>query len=260
MVDGVRYFEELTAIAGQKSAFTEPKKGESHNYITFAGKDYEQSGLKGTSDEASLFSKIKSTFDKDGYIYVDRGGFVVYTSWDKAAAAYAMVIDAYSVLSDKHDDIEYYVNLLLTDGTETGYVQVDHDKYDGAVRFTNVALVNYNKNYTGSPKATGNYIDLGVLVKYTVKDGVYTLTDAAETDGAELSSAYVQGAATMKIANKNYAVTDGSIVFYQCKEETAADKFTAHYGVNVGKYDAKNNETGIPGYYEGVDVDYLETD
>ena len=149
---------------------------------------------------------------------------------------------------------------LLTDGTETGYVQVDHDKYDGAVRFTNVALVNYNKNYTGSPKATGNYIDLGVLVKYTVKDGVYTLTDAAETDGAELSSAYVQGAATMKIANKNYAVTDGSIVFYQCKEETAADKFTAHYGVNVGKYDAKNNETGIPGYYEGVDVDYLETD
>ena len=97
-------------------------------------------------------------------------------------------------------------------------------------------------------------------MKYTVKDGVYTLTDAAETDGAELSSAYVQGAATMKIANKNYAVTDGSIVFYQCKEETAADKFTAHYGVNVGKYDAKNNETGIPGYYEGVDVDYLETD
>ena len=260
MVDGVRYFEELTAIAGQKSAFTEPKKGESHNYITFDGKDYEQSGLKGTSDEASLFTKIKSTFDKDGYIYVDRGGFVVYTSWDKAAAAYAMVIDAYSVLSDKHDDIEYYVNLLLTDGTETGYVQVDHDKYDGAVRFTNVALVNYNKNYTGSPKATGNYIDLGVLVKYTVKGGVYTLTDAAETDGAELSSAYVQGAATMKIANKNYAVTDGSIVFYQCKEETAADKFTAHYGVNVGKYDAKNNETGIPGYYEGVDVDYLETD
>ena len=258
MVDGVRYFEELTAIAGQKSAYTEPSKADP--YITFDSKDYEQSGLKGTSDEASLFSKIKSTFDKDGYIYVDRGGFVVYTSWDKAAAAYAMVIDAYSVLSDKHDDIEYYVNLLLTDGTETGYVQVDHDKYRGNIEFMNVAAINYNKSYTGSPKATGNYIDLGVLVKYTVKDGVYTLTDAAETDGAELSSAYVQGAATMKIANKNYAVTDGSIVFYQCKEETAADKFTAHYGVNVGKYDAKNNETGIPGYYEGVDVDYLETD
>ena len=30
--------------------------------------------------------------------------------------------------------------------------------------------------------------------------------------------------------------------------------------MNVGKYDAKNNETGIPGYYEDVDVDYLETD
>ena len=258
MVDGVRYFEELTAIAGQKSAYTEPSKADP--YITFDSKDYEQSGLKGTSDEASLFTKIKSTFDKDGYIYVDRGGFVVYTSWDKAAAAYAMVIDAYSVLSDKHDDIEYYVNLLLTDGTETGYVQVDHDKYDGAVRFTNVALVNYNKNYTGSPKATGNYIDLGVLVKYTVKDGVYTLTDAAEPDGAELSEDYIQGAATMEIKDEKYAVTDGSIVFYQYKEETAADKFTAHYGVNVGKYDAKNNETGIPGYYEGVDVDYLETD
>ena len=258
MVDGVRYFEELTAIAGQKSAYTEPSKADP--YITFDSKDYEQSGLKGTSDEASLFTKIKSTFDKDGYIYVDRGGFVVYTSWDKAAATYAMVIDAYSVLSDKHDDIEYYVNLLLTDGTETGYVQVDHDKYRGNIEFENVAVINYNKAYTGSPKATGNYEDLGVLVKYTVKDGVYTLTDAAETDGAELSSAYVQGAATMKIANKNYAVTDGSIVFYQCKEETAADKFTAHYGVNVGKYDAKNNETGIPGYYKGVDVDYLETD
>ena len=258
MVDGVRYFEELTAIAGQKSAYTEPSKADP--YITFDSKDYEKSGLTGTSDEASLFTKIKSTFDKDGYIYVDRGGFVVYTSWDKAAAAYAMVIDAYSVLSDKHDDIEYYVNLLLTDGTETGYVQVDHDKYRGNIEFENVAVINYNKAYTGSPKATGNYEDLGVLVKYTVKDGVYTLTDAAETDGADLTVAYVQGAATMKIANKNYAVTDGSIVFYQYKEETAADKFTAHYGVNVGKYDAKNNETGIPGYYKDVDVDYLETD
>ena len=258
MVDGVRYFEELTAIAGQKSAYTEPSKADP--YITFDSKDYEQSGLKGTSDEASLFTKIKSTFDKDGYIYVDRGGFVVYTSWDKAAAAYAMVIDAYSVLSDKHDDIEYYVNLLLTDGTETGYVQVDHDKYDGNIHFANVAAINYNKTYTGSPKATGNYIDLGVLVKYTVKDGVYTLTDAAETDDAELSEDYIQGAATMEIDDDKYAVTDGSIVFYQYKEETAADKFTAHYGVNVGKYDAKNNETGIPGYYDGVDVDYLETD
>lgn len=75
----------------------------------------------------------------------------------------------------------------------------------GNIRFANVAAINYNKTYTGSPKATGNYIDLGVLVKYTVKDGVYTLTDAAETDGADLTVAYVQGAATMKIANKNYA-------------------------------------------------------
>ena len=64
----------------------------------------------------------------------------------------------------------------------------------------------------------------------------------------------------MEIEDEKYAVTDGSIVFYQYKEETAADKFTAHYGVNVGKYDAKNNETGIPGYYYGVDVDYLEAD
>ena len=37
-------------------------------------------------------------------------------------------------------------------------------------------------------RATGNYIDLGVLGKYTVKDGVYTLTDAAETDGADLTA------------------------------------------------------------------------
>ena len=258
MADAVRYYEELAPINGQKTKYTIPTKGDA--YITFADKDYEQSGLKDHEDNVPLFSKNRDTFDTDATIYLDRGGYVAYTLATADVAKYAMVIDSYSVLGEKHNTIEYYVNLLLTDGTETGYVQVDHDKYDGAVRFTNVALVNYNKNYTGSPKATGNYIDLGVLVKYTVKDGVYTLTDAAETDGADLTVAYVQGAATMKIANKNYAVTDGSIVFYQYKEETAADKFTAHYGVNVGKYDAKNNETGIPGYYKDVDVDYLETD
>ena len=260
MADAVRYYEELAPINGQKTKYTIPTKDSAAPYITFADKDYEQSGLKDHEDNVPLFSKNRDTFDTDATIYLDRGGYVAYTLATADVAKYAMVIDSYSVLGEKHNTIEYYVNLLLTDGTETGYVQVDHDKYDGNIRFANVAAINYNKTYTGSPKATGNYIDLGVLVKYTVKDGVYTLTDAAETDGADLTVAYVQGAATMKIANKNYAVTDGSIVFYQYKEETAADKFTAHYGVNVGKYDAKNNETGIPGYYKDVDVDYLETD
>ena len=271
MVDGVRYFEELTAIAGQKSAFTEPKKGESHNYITFAGKDYEQSGLKGTSDEASLFSKIKSTFDKDGYIYVDRGGFVVYTSWDKAAAAYAMVIDAYSVLSDKHDDIEYYVNLLLTDGTETGYVLVDEDCVDAIndkVLFPDFTQVKASKNtYIGQPAATGNYIDLGTLVEYTVKDKVYTLSAFNECDREYLDDDYTKGAAAMDFYTVGRkAVIEDTVAFYFYGtpnstnfEKTPSKKVDVHYGVNTGKYNKDTNEAGIPSYADGTDVRYLET-
>ena len=269
MVDGVRYFEELTAIAGQKSAYTEPSKADP--YITFDSKDYEQSGLKGTSDEASLFTKIKSTFDKDGYIYVDRGGFVVYTSWDKAAATYAMVIDAYSVLSDKHDDIEYYVNLLLTDGTETGYVLVDEDcvnAINDKVLFPDFTQVKASKNvYIGQPAATGNYIDLGVLVEYTVKDKVYTIDAFNECDREYLDDDYTKGAAAMDFYTVGRkAVIEDTVAFYFYGtpnstnfEKTPSKKVDVHYGVNTGKYNKDTNEAGIPSYADGTDVRYLET-
>ena len=269
MVDGVRYFEELTAIAGQKSAYTEPSKADP--YITFDSKDYEKSGLTGTSDEASLFTKIKSTFDKDGYIYVDRGGFVVYTSWDKAAAAYAMVIDAYSVLSDKHDDIEYYVNLLLTDGTETGYVLVDEDCAD-EINFPDFYDVKDSKNdYIGQPAATGNYIDLGTLVEYTVKDNVYTIkafNHIAHGDNGEwLAVDYTKGSAAMDFRqDSRKAVIEDTVAFYFYGtphstnfETNESKKVDMHYGVNTGKYNKDTNEAGIPSYRGGTDVCYLET-
>ena len=256
MADGVRYFEELEAIAGQKSAYTEPKKGD--NYITFDGKDYEQSGLKGKSDNAELFSKIKKTFDKDGYVYLDRGGFVVYTSWTKGATAlYGMIIDAYSVLNDKHTGVEYYANILTTEGEETGYVEVDMDDYKGDIEFTNVLEVGKK---TTTPEVTADYENLGILVKYTVKDGVYTLTDATDTDGSYLAADYKQGAATLKVDNEKLAVVDNSVVFFYWYEETGANKYVAHYGVNVGKYVKDTNDSGIPSYAVDTEVKYLERD
>ena len=256
MADGVRYFEELEAIAGQKSAYTTTKADKA--YITFDGKDYEQSGLTGKSDNAELFTKIKSTFDKDGYVYLDRGGFVAYTSWTKGdAAQYGMVIDAYSVVNDKHDGVEYYANILTTEGKETGYVEVDVDDYNGDIAFKNVITVGKK---TCSPAASADYKDLGILVKYTVKDGVYTLTDANSTDDADLSADYKQGAATLKVDNDTLAVDDDSIVFFFWYEETGANKYTVHYGVNVGKYDKDTNEDGIPSYAAGTEVGYLDLD
>ena len=74
MVDDVTYFEELAPIVGQKTMYTKPSKADP--YITFADKEYEQSGLKYTSDIANLFSdhiKHKDTFNVDATIYLDRG-------------------------------------------------------------------------------------------------------------------------------------------------------------------------------------------
>ena len=272
MADGVRYYEELAPINGQKTKYTIPTKGDA--YITFADKDYEESGLSPDKqgsvsfrDTANLFSKDRTTFDKDATIYLDRGGYVAYTLATADVAKYAMVIDSYSVLGEKHNTIEYYVNLLLTDGTETGYVLVDEDCAD-EIYFPDFTDVKDSKNdYIGQPAATGNYIDLGTLVEYTVKDKVYTIKAFDECDHEYLDGNYTKGAAAMDFYNVGRkAVIEDTVAFYfdgtpnsTNFEKTPSKKVDVHYGVNTGKYNKDTNEAGIPSYADGTDVCYLET-
>ena len=271
MADAVRYYEELAPIVGQKTLYTKPTKDSAAPYITFADKDYEQSGLKDHEDNVPLFSKDRDTFDKDATIYLDRGGYVAYTLATADVAKYAMVIDSYSVLGEKHNTIEYYVNLLLTDGTETGYVLVDEDCVDAIndkVLFPDFTQVKASKNvYIGQPAATGNYIDLGVLVEYTVKDKVYTLEAFNECNREYLDDDYTKGAAAMDFYTVGRkAVIEDTVAFYFYGtpnstnfEKTPSKKVDVHYGVNTGKYNKDTNEAGIPSYADGTDVRYLET-
>ena len=273
MADAVRYYEELAPINGQKTKYTIPTKGDA--YITFADKDYEQSGLKDHEDNVPLFSKNRDTFDTDATIYLDRGGYVAYTLATADVAKYAMVIDSYSVLGEKHNTIEYYVNLLLTDGTETGYVLVDEDCVDAIndkVLFPDFTQVKASKNtYIGQPAATGNYIDLGTLVEYTVKDKVYTLeafNHITHGDNGEwLTEDYTKGAAAMDFRQADRkAIIEDTVAFYFYGTPhstnfvgTESKKVDMHYGVNTGKYNKDTNEAGIPSYRGGTDVCYLET-
>ena len=271
MADAVRYYEELAPINGQKTKYTIPTKDSAAPYITFADKDYEQSGLKDHEDNVPLFSKNRDTFDTDATIYLDRGGYVAYTLATADVAKYAMVIDSYSVLGEKHNTIEYYVNLLLTDGTETGYVLVDEDCVDAIndkVLFPDFTQVKASKNtYIGQPAATGNYIDLGTLVEYTVKDKVYTLSAFNECDREYLDDDYTKGAAAMDFYTVGRkAVIEDTVAFYFYGtpnstnfEKTPSKKVDVHYGVNTGKYDKETNETGIPSYAYKTPVNYLET-
>ena len=271
MADAVRYYEELAPINGQKTKYTIPTKDSAAPYITFADKDYEQSGLKDHEDNVPLFSKNRDTFDTDATIYLDRGGYVAYTLATADVAKYAMVIDSYSVLGEKHNTIEYYVNLLLTDGTETGYVLVDEDCVDAIndkVLFPDFTQVKASKNtYIGQPAATGNYIDLGTLVEYTVKDKVYTLSAFNECDREYLDDDYTKGAAAMDFYTVGRkAVIEDTVAFYFYGtpnstnfEKTPSKKVDVHYGVNTGKYNKDTNEAGIPSYADGTDVRYLET-
>ena len=260
MVDDVTYFEELAPIVGQKTLYTKPSKADP--YITFADKEYEQSGLKYTSDIANLFSdhrEHKDTFNVDATIYLDRGGYVVYTKNEADTYTTAMVIDSYSVLNDKHNGLEYYVNLLLTDGTETGYVAVDNKKSD--IKFQNV-LFSSSRYNTYAPEAVGGYEGLGTLVKFNVKDNVYTVK-MLDTQYGELDSKYVKGNASIDITpiylscNDNSkewvedlgtpvrkAVDSKSVVYYFDLIETAKDTYTVSYGVNTGKGE-------IPSYLKG---------
>ena len=267
MADAVRYYEELAPINGQKTKYTIPTKDSAAPYITFADKDYEQSGLKDHEDNVPLFSKNRDTFDTDATIYLDRGGYVAYTLATADVAKYAMVIDSYSVLGEKHNTIEYYVNLLLTDGTETGYVLVDEDCAD-EIYFPDFVDVKDSKNYyIGQPAATGNYIDLGTLVEYTVKDNVYTIKAFNECDSEYLDGDYTKGSAAMdfyQVGRK--AVIEDTVAFYfdgtpnsTNFEKTPSKKVDVHYGVNTGKYNKDTNEAGIPSYADGTDVCYLET-
>ena len=276
MADAVRYYEELAPINGQKTKYTIPTKDSAAPYITFADKDYEQSGLKDHEDNVPLFSKNRDTFDTDATIYLDRGGYVAYTLATADVAKYAMVIDSYSVLGEKHNTIEYYVNLLLTDGTETGYVLVDEDcvnAINDKVLFPDFTQVKASKNvYIGQPAATGNYIDLGVLVEYTVKDKVYTIkafNHIAHGDniGEWLAVDYTKGSAAMDFRQASRkAVIEDTVAFYFYGtphstnfEQTPSKKVDMHYGVNTGKYNKDTNEAGIPSYRGGTDVCYLET-
>ena len=271
MADAVRYYEELAPINGQKTKYTIPTKDSAAPYITFADKDYEQSGLKDHEDNVPLFSKNRDTFDTDATIYLDRGGYVAYTLATADVAKYAMVIDSYSVLGEKHNTIEYYVNLLLTDGTETGYVLVDEDcvsAINDKVLFPDFTQVKASKNvYIGQPAATGNYIDLGVLVEYTVKDKVYTIDAFNECDREYLDDDYTKGAAAMDFYTVGRkAVIEDTVAFYFYGtpnstnfEKTPSKKVDVHYGVNTGKYNKDTNEAGIPSYADGTDVRYLET-
>ena len=271
MADAVRYYEELAPINGQKTKYTIPTKDSAAPYITFADKDYEQSGLKDHEDNVPLFSKNRDTFDTDATIYLDRGGYVAYTLATADVAKYAMVIDSYSVLGEKHNTIEYYVNLLLTDGTETGYVLVDEDCAD-EINFPDFYDVKGSKNdYIGQPAATGNYIDLGTLVEYTVKDKVYTIkafNHIAHSDNGEwLAVDYTKGSAAMDFRQASRkAVIEDTVAFYFYGtphstnfEQTLSKKVDMHYGVNTGKYNKDTNEAGIPSYRGGTDVCYLET-
>ena len=272
MADAVRYYEELAPINGQKTKYTIPTKDSAAPYITFADKDYEQSGLKDHEDNVPLFSKNRDTFDTDATIYLDRGGYVAYTLATADVAKYAMVIDSYSVLGEKHNTIEYYVNLLLTDGTETGYVLVDEDCAD-EINFPDFYDVKDSKNdYIGQPAATGNYIDLGTLVEYTVKDKVYTIkafNHIAHGDniGEWLAVDYTKGSAAMDFrqASRKAVIEDTvAFCFYGTPhstnfEQTPSKKVDMHYGVNTGKYNKDTNEAGIPSYRGGTDVCYLET-
>ena len=271
MADAVRYYEELAPINGQKTKYTIPTKDSAAPYITFADKDYEQSGLKDREDNVPLFDKDRTTFDKDATIYLDRGGYVAYTLATADVAKYAMVIDSYSVLGEKHNTIEYYVNLLLTDGTETGYVLVDEDCAD-EIYFPDFADVKDSKNdYIGQPAATGNYIDLGTLVEYTVKDKVYTIkafNHIAHGDNGEwLAEDYTKGSAAMDFRqDSRKAVIEDTVAFYFYGTPhstnfvgTESKKVDMHYGVNTGKYNKDTNEAGIPSYRGGTDVCYLET-
>ena len=271
MADAVRYYEELAPINGQKTKYTIPTKDSAAPYITFADKDYEQSGLKDREDNVPLFDKDRTTFDKDATIYLDRGGYVAYTLATADVAKYAMVIDSYSVLGEKHNTIEYYVNLLLTDGTETGYVLVDEDCAD-EIYFPDFTDVKDSKNdYIGQPAATGNYIDLGTLVEYTVKDKVYTIkafNHIAHGDNGEwLAEDYTKGSAAMDFRqDSRKAVIEDTVAFYFYGTPhstnfvgTESKKVDMHYGVNTGKYNKDTNEAGIPSYRGGTDVCYLET-
>ena len=272
MADAVRYYEELAPINGQKTKYTIPTKDSAAPYITFADKDYEQSGLKDHEDNVPLFSKNRDTFDTDATIYLDRGGYVAYTLATADVAKYAMVIDSYSVLGEKHNTIEYYVNLLLTDGTETGYVLVDEDCAD-EINFPDFYDVKDSKNdYIGQPVATGNYIDLGTLVEYTVKDKVYTIKAFNHIAhgyniGEWLAVDYTKGSAAMDFRQASRkAVIEDTVAFYFYGtphstnfEQTPSKKVDMHYGVNTGKYNKDTNEAGIPSYRGGTDVCYLET-
>lgn len=286
MADGVTYFEEAKAVTGEKTYYYNGKNGE---YITFADEDYEQSDLTKASDDAEMFGRAKATFEVEATLFLDRGGYVVYTYMGGTSSSYAMIIDTYRTISDDHRSTEYYVNLLLADGTETGYVLCNPNlspaQYlDAEKTQVNPAWVNLNDillSYTLFPSALNRhseYDGLGVLVKYTVSDSdVYSLSycDYKATVGTDdkgnttvtvddLDLDYAAGAASMRIEGTPYAVTTASVAFYywiddgrNYDQNNLADRngLVYHYGVYTGKGTEEGN---IPDYEAGSETPFVE--
>lgn len=267
MADGVTYFEEAKAVTGEKTYYYNGNNGE---YITFADEDYEQSDLTDATDAAKMFGRDKATFEVDATLFLDRGGYVVYTDIGGTSTSVAMIIDSYRALSADHHTVEYYANMLLADGTETGYVQVALNADVKAAADTKSKAWN-GTLFVNALVRSNDYEGLGQLVRYSVNDDdIYTLTLATSTADANgnvstMTEAYAAGGAFMEIAGKDYAVTSTSVAFYWWVDAsrygdqdntTDRDGLVYNYGVNTGK---GKDEGNIPAYTAGTAVTYLSS-
>ena len=246
MPDGVTYFELANSVTGLKDQYKKNNKTNVEWIVLNDGKDYYKSDLKFSSDAAGLYSFYEEkSYEDQVVLYLDRGGNVVRDAYVTDDSEYAMIIDAYKTINDTHDKTVYKVNALKTDGTETGYIEVQVEDADKSY-----FQVNYDRKDV-------NYFSLGTLVTLTEKDGKTYLDVCPSTydkdaeDWAEFDP-YTKGDSAMKIDGVDYAVTTGTVAFYYTYETVKNDRVIVTYGVNTGK-------GNIPTYQFGGDVDYMVT-
>ena len=246
MADGVTYFEKADSVTGLKDQYKKNNSTGAEWIILNDGKSYYKSELTNSEDNAGLYSFFEEkSYEDQIVLYLDRGGNVIRNAYVEDNSEYAMIIDAYRTINDSHDKSVYKVNALKTDGTETGYIEVQVDKDD----------VHYFQN--NIDRKDVNYNSLGTLVTLTEKDGKTYLDvcpstyDAREESWAEFSP-YTKGDSAMKIDGVDYAVTSGTVAFYYTLDTVKNDRVIVHYGVNVGK-------GTIPTYQFGGDALYMVT-
>ena len=246
MADGVTYFEKADSVTGLKDQYKKNNSTGVEWIILNDGKSYYKSELTNSEDNAGLYSFFEEkSYEDQIVLYLDRGGNVIRNAYVEDNSEYAMIIDAYRTINDSHDKSVYKVNALKTDGTETGYIEVQVDKDD----------VHYFQN--NIDRKDVNYNSLGTLVTLTEKDGKTYLDvcpstyDAQEDSWAEFSP-YTKGDSAMKIDGVDYAVTSGTVAFYYTLDTVKNDRVIVHYGVNVGK-------GTIPTYQFGGDALYMVT-